>query len=154
MSKEFIDLLPVILVGVFLWLGALSFVFFKMQKHFRRLVGKAPESDLVTILEKILKSEEDNKKVLHKHSQEIEKIDVRAGSYVQKLGLVRFNPFSEIGGDQSFVVCLLDRSDTGFLLTGLHTRDRTRIYVKPIKNGQSKIELSREEKKALRDAQK
>jgi len=151
-SKELLDLLPIILISQFLWLGVLSFVFYKLLNHYKKLKGKGGDGDLISILEKILKAEEGNRSVLARHTKELKEHAQLAEGYVQKLGLVRFNPFSEIGGDQSFVVCLLDNKHTGFILTGLHTRDRTRIYVKPIREGESKIELSKEEKKALMEA--
>ena len=67
-----------------------------------------------------------------------------------KIGLVRFNPFDELGGDQSFILCLLDNSQSGAIITSLHNRDSTRVYAKAIKNGQSEnATLSKEETKAL-----
>jgi len=74
--------------------------------------------------------------------------------HIQKIGIVRFNPFKEIGGDHSFSLALLDGKDTGVVLTGIHTRERTRIYTKQIKNGKCEFELSAEEKRALIKAQK
>ena len=63
--------------------------------------------------------------------------------------MVRFNPFSEMGGDHSFSVALLDGHDTGIIITGLHTRERTRVYIKPVNKGKSEYDLSKEELKAL-----
>lgn len=67
-----------------------------------------------------------------------------------KIHLTRFNPFNDLGGDQSFILCLLDNSSSGVIITSLHTRDSTRVYAKAIKNGQSpEAALSKEETKAL-----
>ena len=67
-----------------------------------------------------------------------------------KIGLNRFNPFSDLGGNQSFILCLLDNTNSGVIITSLHNRDRTRVYSKPIKNGNGlKTPLSPEEKKTL-----
>jgi hypothetical protein len=70
------------------------------------------------------------------------------------MGFVRFNPFAETGGDQSFSVSLLDANGTGIVFTGLHTREKTRVYAKPIVNGVSKSTLSKEEQKAIEIAMK
>jgi len=75
-------------------------------------------------------------------------------AHFQKLGLIRFNPFNETGGNNSFSLVLLDGKNNGWVMTGLHTRERTRLYVKPIKNLKSEYELSDEEKKALEKAVK
>lgn len=67
-----------------------------------------------------------------------------------KINLVRFNPFEELGGDQSFILCLLDNTNTGAIITSLHNRETTRVYAKAIKNGESEnMALSKEETKAL-----
>lgn len=68
---------------------------------------------------------------------------------IQKVGLVKFNPFNETGGDHSFSLALLDGHKNGIIITSLHTRERTRLYVKDVSSGIAKIELSEEEKKAL-----
>jgi hypothetical protein len=67
-----------------------------------------------------------------------------------KINLTRFNPFDQLGGDQSFILCLLDNTNSGAIITSLHNRDSTRIYAKAIKNGESdNLALSKEETKAL-----
>jgi len=70
-----------------------------------------------------------------------------------KINVLKFNPFSDTGGDQSFVLSLLDRGGSGILLTSLHGRGATRIYVKKIINGKSEQELSTEEKQVLLQSQ-
>jgi hypothetical protein len=68
------------------------------------------------------------------------------------VGIVRFNPFSEVGGDQSFSIALLNENDDGVVITSLYTRQENRVYGKPIKNSQSEYSLSEEEKKAIEKA--
>lgn len=71
---------------------------------------------------------------------------------IQKTGIVRFNPFADTGSDQSFVLALLDNQDSGFLLTSIHGREGTRVYIKPIAYGASQHTLSKEEETALKVA--
>jgi len=67
-----------------------------------------------------------------------------------KIGITRFNPFDDVGGDQSFILTILDKNNSGAIITSLHNRDITRIYAKPIKNGVGEnITLSKEEKSAI-----
>ena len=73
---------------------------------------------------------------------------------IQKIGIVRFNPFSEIGGDQSFSVALLDENNDGLVITSFYTREGNRVYGKPIKQGVSQYALSKEEIKAIEMAKK
>lgn len=71
---------------------------------------------------------------------------------VQKIGFLRFNPFYNTGGDNSFIVALLDRDNSGVLLSSLYTREGVRLYGKNIEKGEPKQPLSDEEKKVLADA--
>lgn len=73
---------------------------------------------------------------------------------VQKVGMIRFNPFGEVGGNQSFAVALLDNYHTGVIILSLYSRDGVRIYAKPVKDGKSEYQLSHEEEEALQLAMK
>jgi hypothetical protein len=68
---------------------------------------------------------------------------------VQGLGIVRYNAFEGVGGDQSFSVALVDGSGNGAVLTGLHTGDDVRVYAKPLRNWKSSYSLSADEQRAL-----
>jgi len=68
---------------------------------------------------------------------------------VQKVSMLRFNPFSDSGGDQSFAIALLDGQNNGFVLSGLYVQGRPMVYAKPIARGQSHYTLSAEEASVL-----
>jgi Protein of unknown function (DUF4446) len=70
----------------------------------------------------------------------------------QRVGLVRYNPFEETGGNQSFALALLDADGDGWVLSSLHARSGTRIYAKAIKAGRAEAGLSAEETDAIRQA--
>ena len=69
-----------------------------------------------------------------------------------RIGLVRFNPFEDTGGNQSFALALLDDHGDGFIASSLHTRNLTRVYAKGVAGGRSEAALSAEEAEALRMA--
>ncbi len=69
-----------------------------------------------------------------------------------RVGLVRYNPFEETGGNQSFALALLDADGDGWVLSSLHARSGTRIYAKSVKAGRSDAALSSEEAEAIRQA--
>ena len=69
-----------------------------------------------------------------------------------RVGLVRFNPFEDTGGNQSFALALLDGRGDGFVVSSLHARAGTRVYAKAIAKGASETALSAEEAEALRVA--
>ena len=69
---------------------------------------------------------------------------------VQRVGLVRFNPFEDTGGNQSFALALLDQHGDGLVMSSLHARAGTRVYGKAIAKGRSEAALSEEEAEALK----
>jgi len=71
------------------------------------------------------------------------------GFSTQKVGLVRFNPFDDGGGNFSFTLALLDAHDTGVVITSMHGRQQSRIYAKKIQAGKSETELTEEEQQAI-----
>lgn len=71
---------------------------------------------------------------------------------LQHVGVVRFNPYHDTGGDYSFAVALLDAAGNGLVLTGLYHRDRCRVYAKPIQGWTSSYTLTDEERAAIEQA--
>lgn len=71
---------------------------------------------------------------------------------IQKVGLVRFNPFDDAGGNMSFTLALLNNHDDGVIISSLHNREGTRIYSKNIKGGASESKLTEEEIEAIKEA--
>ncbi|HEY6736303.1 MAG TPA: DUF4446 family protein [Candidatus Saccharimonadia bacterium] len=70
----------------------------------------------------------------------------------QKISVVRYNPFGDTGGDQSFSLAVLDGHNSGYVLTSIHGRQGTRVYLKPIDYGKGKHSLSDEEAQAIQQA--
>lgn len=71
---------------------------------------------------------------------------------IQRVGVVRFNPFTDTGGDQSFAIALLDALGNGLVISSLHGRADTRIFAKQVRGGRSRHQLSAEEEDAIRQA--
>jgi hypothetical protein len=79
-------------------------------------------------------------------------LEERAPRAFQRVGLVRYNPFEDTGGNQSFALALLDANGDGWVLSSLHARAATRVYAKVVKGGRSDAALSEEEAAAIRQA--
>jgi hypothetical protein len=85
-------------------------------------------------------------------AERFEKLEAQGRLAVQRVGVVRYNPFEDTGSNQSFALALLDGHANGLVLSSLHSRQQTRIFVKPIVGGRSETALSGEETEALRKA--
>ena len=79
-------------------------------------------------------------------------LEERSRGSLQHIGMVRFNPFDDTGSDQSFAIALLDDRRDGVVLSSLHGRANTRLFAKPVENGESKHALSTEEAQAIKIA--
>lgn len=86
--------------------------------------------------------------IMQKHLQQLQQLAV------QKVGVVRFNAFASAGGNNSFSIALLDGADNGIVISSLHGRDSQRVYAKAIKNGESAVPLTGEEKQAILESRK
>ena len=83
---------------------------------------------------------------------EIKDIHDFSKKQVSKVSLVKYNGFGDVGGDQSFVLCLLDNTNKGVLINSIHSRNTTRVYAKPVTGGEYEGSLSDEETRALSEA--
>lgn len=92
------------------------------------------------------------KEKFQKVSEELKVIKKENKFSLQRVGVLRYNPFSGQGGDQSFTVALLDANNDGVVITSIYGREGNRTYAKPVNKGDSEYALSDEEKKAIKKA--
>ena len=138
---------------IFLWLFIISFFLFKALSHYNKLGKGLTDKNFKSLMENLLKDVSINRKDINYLKSYCDKIQKEGLLHIQKIGLVRFNPFKDTGGDQSFILSLTDGNDTGVIISGLYSRSGTRWYAKKVVKGKSvEHELSDEEKKALSQA--
>jgi hypothetical protein len=89
------------------------------------------------------------KEEFQKILKEFEELKEREKFNIQKVGVVRFNPFDDVGGNQSFSIALLDGKDDGIVITSLYLKEGNRVFAKPIRGGKSQFNLSKEEIEAI-----
>lgn len=84
-----------------------------------------------------------------KLDKEIKRVASISESGLYRRGFVRYNPFGDVGGNQSFSLCLLDKEGDGYVVSSIHSREGTRVYAKTVEGGKSAYNLSEEEKKSI-----
>lgn len=113
----------------------------------------APRMD--RLITDLLSHLESSKKKQNELGELVRALRQEGVTHIQHVGLVRFNPFSDTGGNQSFSLVLLDGHHNGIVISSLHARDETRLFVKPVRNGKAgEHELSTEEQRAIHEALK
>lgn len=134
----------------FIWLVILSWIVFKIRKHYYNLISTTKKVHIDAILDELLQTDKkivfDLDQVKKQLKEEIQESQL----HLQKVGLIRFNPFDRIGGEQSFVVALLNKENSGLIVNFIYTKEGLRVYTKKVKSGKGdEYELSEEEKKAI-----
>lgn len=141
-------------IGI-LWLFILTILFWQMSSHYNKLTKNITNKSLKSVLEEMFKNIDLNKEDIAKLIVRCGKIEKDGLMHIQKIGLLRFNPFKETGGNQSFILSLTDANDNGIVISGLYSRSGTRWYAKKVAEGKGiEHELSDEEKKTLKEAGK
>ncbi len=148
-----VGILLVILASIILILLILNIVnmsaIHKLKKKYSKFMqgknAKSLENEIVGLFE-------DNKFI--KNSVEKNKKDIRTlyskfESSFQKVGIVKYDAFNQMGGNLSFSIALLDENNNGFILNSVHSVEGCYTYTKEVKNGSCKISLGEEEEKAL-----
>lgn len=134
------------------WNVYLQFQLMKIQQRQKSIFSGKNNEDLEEIIianKKEIEKLDNDIEDLYKISEQVHKI---ASKGIQKVGLIRFNPFKDTGGNQSFAIALLDAANSGVIISGLYARNETRVYSKPVLSGVSEFQLSEEEKQAIKKA--
>ena len=120
----------------------------KYQKFMQGKNASSLEKDIMSLYE-------DNvfiKSSMEKNKKDIEELFTKHQTAFQKLGLVKYDAFNEMGGKLSFSLAMLDVKNNGFIINAMHTREGCYTYIKEIIDGNSVIVLSGEEQEALNNA--
>ena len=129
--------------------GLIVFLAFFIKKYYTLMkkLGKGEN------LDDMLKLYIDRVNEIHHENEQIQnyyiKLDNDVNSSIQKIGIVRFNAFKDVGSNLSFALAMLDRENNGVVLNGIYGSEYSNIYAKPIKNAKSEYQLSDEEVNAI-----
>ncbi len=132
-----------------IWLIVLTVLLIKERQSIQQLFPQSDERNIKSKLNELLAELADVKereKVIFETLKQLA-TDVESG--VQTIEILRYNPYGDVGGDQSFSVALLTGRDNGVILSSMHSRSGTRVYAKSINAGQAEIKLSKEEQQVL-----
>lgn len=150
MDNSFLFLL-IFCVITAIWLVTLTTLFFKFNKKNNQFFNSDSE-DIRGLLESVVNDNKKFNKRSEKVEQGLDEIARVMKKSFQKIGLVRYNPFKDTGGDMSFSLALLDLEDSGIVVTSIHGRGADRVYAKSIHSGKSQHNLSAEEIEAIKKA--
>jgi hypothetical protein len=129
-----------------------TFAVSRLNQRINQITGGVEGGDLEEILSHHLETVHQVARDLDELAARMAIVESAARHHFTKQGLVRFNPFPDTGGNQSFALVLLDESDDGVIVSSLHSRTGTRIYAKAVNAGKADTSLSTEEQQAIDEA--
>lgn len=142
-----------LVVILLVWVSVLTYFYITSLKHYRMLKADSKEFSIEEVLKTLVKRFSLNDAALKELQATVEKLKISDLSNVSNVGLVRFNPYEDTGGDLSFSLAILDKHKDGIVISSLHGRAGTRVYSKKVKSGGKDMhELSKEEKDAILSA--
>lgn len=131
-------------------------LFIQQMKHIKNLQQRLEKfltgKDGSSLEQEITALFEDNKFIKNstaKNQRDISKLFKNMEKTYQKMGLVKYDAFNQMGGQLSFSLALLDENNNGFIINSVHSVEGCYSYTKEIKRGESSIELGKEEAEAL-----
>ena len=130
--------------------AVLAWMVLAMRKRMNAIFGGAHSSGELAdhMLQRMARAEA----MLEEIEPRLGVLEHTAETTLRKVGFLRFNPFQDTGGDNSFVIVLLDGEDNGVMMSSLYMRDGTRLYAKSVERGAVRSSLSEEEQGVLDDA--
>lgn len=110
--------------------------------NFLKKDGPKTVEDVLGYIEKL-------EKKVDELSSKLDKTEEKNRFSIKKIAIKRYNPFSGVGGDQSFSIALLDENNDGMIISSLFSQEGNRVYAKPVKKGASEYTLSGEEEEVM-----
>lgn len=132
-----------------IWLFGLSYLFWRERNFLRQLFPKSESRDIRNKFKELLEVIDQFGKQDQLLNRNFRKLTREGLNHIQRVAILRYNPYEDTGGNVSFSVALLDGNLSGLVITSLHSRSGTRVYTKEVSLGKSDLELSKEEKEVL-----
>jgi hypothetical protein len=120
----------------------------KMRRMLRGKNARTLEDTIVAIAREI----DALKSVDTLHSEHLANVEGRLKRSIQGTSVLRFNPFKDVGSNQSFATAFLDEHGHGIVFSSLYSRDHTSVFAKPVRSYSSEFELTPEEQAAIEKA--
>ncbi|EKQ57773.1 MULTISPECIES: DUF4446 family protein [unclassified Clostridium] len=153
------ELMPYLLIGMlviiillFVMVVALFKAVGRVENKYRRFMKGTNNTNIEEMLIERLSSIEETKEISDKALQECRKLEIKMKDCIQKVAIMRYKAFENVGSDLSFSIAMLDDKNDGVILTGIYGRQESTTYAKPIDKGISRYDLSEEELYVLDEA--
>lgn len=144
----------VIIILLFICIIILFKSLSRLENRYRRLMKGTNSKNLEEMILEKIDSIDEVKELSEKAIHEVERLEIKMKECIQKVAIMRYKAFEDVGSDLSFSIAMLDDKNDGIILTGIYGRQESTTYAKPIDKGISRYDLSEEEVYVLNEASK
>lgn len=135
-------------------MAVLTLLVMRAISHYNRLSTGVTKAGLQEVLDAILRTLQSIRGKTEVLEKDVRILNKEGALHMQRVGIVRFNPFADTGGAQSFTIAFLNKKNSGVVMTSLYGRSSNRWYVKEVVDGRgANLALSKEEQEAIQSAE-
>jgi len=142
----------IIIILLFIMVVVLFKAVGRVENRYRKFMKGTNNSNIEEMLLDRLKTIEEAKETSDKALNECKRLEIKMKDCIQKVAIMRYKAFENVGSDLSFSIAMLDDKNDGVILTGIYGRQESTTYAKPIDKGISRYDLSEEELYVLNEA--
>ncbi|MDQ6421892.1 DUF4446 family protein [Paenibacillus sp. LHD-117] len=141
--------LAVLVIVLLIWVATLGARLKKLRKQYVAVMGNTGITNIEDVVMEVKNRLEEQRQHSEKLTKRVETIESELPQVKGKVGIVRFNPFSDGGSDLSFSLAIVNEEKDGAVFSSLHSRENSYVYAKPVVKGESNYPLTPEEKQAI-----
>jgi hypothetical protein len=147
-----IGLLCLLAIVLLVWLAVVSRKLNRLSRQYRAMIDGTGVSDLETVISGLQQRAAGAEREIERLSGGLGRLEETVRLSAGRIGVVRYNAFADKGSDLSFAVAIVNEERSGVVLSGIHSREETFVYAKPVSGGESSYPLTPEERQAIEQA--
>jgi hypothetical protein len=144
--------LVLLVIVLIIWIAVIGRRLKKLRKQYTAVMGNTGVVDFEKVIIELKEGLAAGQQEAMQLKAQLKEVQTALPQQKGKIGIHRYNAFSEQGNDLSFSIAIINEAKDGAVFSGLHSRDSTFVYAKPIDKGDSPYPLTPEERKAILDA--
>jgi hypothetical protein len=144
--------LALLVIIFFIWIAIIGGRLKELRKQYTAVMGNTGLTNIEDVIVELKEGLAEQKQANQQLKDQLAVVQTSLPNQKGKVGVIRYNAFSEQGSDLSFSIAIVNEEKDGAVFTGIHSRDNTYVYAKPLEKGESAYQLSPEERKAILEA--
>ncbi|OBZ10326.1 MULTISPECIES: DUF4446 family protein [Bacillales] len=144
--------LALFVIILFIWIAVIGGRLKKLRKQYTAVMGNTGLTNMEDVIVELKEGLAEQKQANQQLKDQLAVVQTSLPNQKGKVGVIRYNAFAEQGSDLSFSIAIVNEEKDGAVFTGIHSRDNTYVYAKPLEKGESAYPLTPEERKAILEA--